>query len=107
MKRSTVTNATGEYNSLPLQPGRYSITVRQPGFRERTAAATLGVGQRLQLDFALEIGAVSEQVSVSANAATIETATSEIGQVRPSAESATCRSIPVTSLNSCNLRPAC
>src|SRR6476646_4484199 len=43
VKRSTVTNATGEYNSLPLQPGRYSITVRQPGFRERTAAATLGV----------------------------------------------------------------
>jgi hypothetical protein len=96
VKRSTVTNATGEYNSLPLQPGRYSITVRQPGFRERTAETTLGVGQRLQLDFALEIGAVSEQVSVSANAATIETATSEIGQVRPSAE---IRDLPLNTRN--------
>ena len=37
VKRSTVTNASGEYNSLPLPAGRYSVTVRQPGFRERTA----------------------------------------------------------------------
>src|SRR6476469_8706044 len=86
VKRATVTNATGEYNSLPLQAGRYSVTVRQPGFRDRTAEVSLGVGQRLQLDFTLEIGAVNEQVNVIANAAAIETATSEIGQVRPSAE---------------------
>src|SRR5262244_4040045 len=74
VKRSTVTNATGEYNSLPLQPGRYSVTVRQAGFRERTAEVTLDVGQRLQLDFALELGAVTEQVSVAANAVAVETA---------------------------------
>src|SRR5260370_22894089 len=59
VKRSTATNASGEYNSLPLQPGRYSVTVRQPGFRERTAEVTLDVGRRLPLDFALELGAVS------------------------------------------------
>src|SRR6476660_470556 len=55
VKRSTVTNASGEYNSLPLQAGRYSVTVHQPGFRDRTTEVTLGVGQRLQIDFALEI----------------------------------------------------
>ena len=42
----TSTNATGEFNSLPLPPGRYSVTVRQPGFREQAAEVTLGVGQR-------------------------------------------------------------
>src|ERR1041384_1487670 len=67
VKRSTVTNASGEYNSLPLQAGRYAITVRQPGFRDQTTEVTLGVGQRLQFDFALEIGTVSEQVNVSAS----------------------------------------
>jgi hypothetical protein len=86
VKRSTLTNATGEFNSLPLQPGRYFVTVRQTGFRDRTAEVTLGVGQRLQVDFVLEIGAVTEQVSVSANAGAVETASSEIGQVRPSVE---------------------
>ena len=69
MKREYLTNASGEYNSLPLRPGRYAVTVRQPGFREQTAEVTLGVGQRLQIDFALEIGAVNEQVSVSATPA--------------------------------------
>src|SRR3954464_2072702 len=96
VKRATVTNSVGEYNSLPLQAGRYSVTVHQPGFRDRTAEVTLGVGQRLQLDLALEIGAVNEQVSVSANAATIETASSEIGQVRPSAE---IRDLPLNTRN--------
>ena len=86
VKRESVTNASGEYNSLPLPAGRYAVTVRQPGFREKTTEVTLGVGQRLQYDFALEIGAVSEQVNVSANASVIETATSELGQVRPSRE---------------------
>ena len=86
VKREATTSATGEYNSLPLQPGRYVITVRQAGFREKVAEVTLGVGQRLQIDFPLEIGAVTEEVTVSAAAATIETATSEIGQVRGARE---------------------
>ncbi|MFN7921789.1 MAG: carboxypeptidase regulatory-like domain-containing protein [Bryobacteraceae bacterium] len=86
VKREVTTSSSGEYNSLPLQPGRYAITVRQSGFRERTAEVTLAVGQRLQVDFALDIGQVNEQVNVSESAVTIETASSEIGQVRGSKE---------------------
>jgi hypothetical protein len=86
VKREVTTSATGEYNSLPLQPGRYAITVRQQGFREKTLEVTLGVNQRLQADFALELGAVTEQVSVTASPAAIETASSEIGQVRAAKE---------------------
>nr|MDQ2900992.1 carboxypeptidase-like regulatory domain-containing protein [Acidobacteriota bacterium] len=86
VKREVATSASGEYNSLPLQPGRYSVTVRQPGFREKSADVTLGVSQRVQADFPLELGSVSGQVSVSATPATIETETSEIGQVRAAKE---------------------
>src|SRR5262249_17516502 len=86
VKRQVTVWATGEYNSLPLQPDRYRITVRQQGFRERTAEVALGVSQRLQADFALELGTVNEQVNVSASAVTIETASSEIGQVRAAKE---------------------
>ena len=60
--------------------------MRQPGFREQTVEVTLGVGQRLQIDFALELGSVNEQVSVSATATVLETASSEIGQVRAARE---------------------
>ncbi len=86
VKRAVATNATGEYNSLPLAPGRYAVTVRQQGFREQTIEVELAVGQRLQVDFALELGSVTEQVNVTATAATIETASSEIGQIRPAKE---------------------
>jgi hypothetical protein len=86
VKRQVTTSTSGEFNSLPLQPGRYIISVRQAGFREKAVEVVLGVSQRLQVDFALEIGQVNEQVSVSAAATTIETASSEIGQVRGSKE---------------------
>lgn len=86
VKREAVTTATGEFNSLPLQPDRYAVTIHLSGFREQTAEVTLGVGQRLQLDFTLELGAVNEQVNVSGSTVMIETASSEIGQVRPARE---------------------
>ena len=86
VKRQVTTSASGEFNSLPLQPGRYVISVKQAGFREKAVEVVLGVSQRLQLDLALEIGQVNEQVNVTANAATVETASSEIGQVRGSKE---------------------
>ncbi len=86
VKREALTTVAGEFNSLPLQPDRYAVTVHLAGFREQTAQVTLGVGQRLQLDFSLELGAVNEQVSVSSSTVTIETASSEIGQVRPARE---------------------
>src|SRR2546427_654556 len=82
VKREVATSASGEYNSLPLQPGRYAIAVRQQGFREQTLEVTLAVGQRLQADFALELGAVTEKVNVTASTGLVETASSEISKVR-------------------------
>src|SRR3977135_2177003 len=64
VKREVTTSASGEDNSLPLPPGRYAITVHQQGFRDKSLEVALGVSQRLQVDFALELGSVSEQVSV-------------------------------------------
>src|SRR5207237_951670 len=43
---------------------------------------TLAVGQRLQADFALQLGAVTEQVSVTGSTGLVETASSEISKVR-------------------------
>src|SRR5712671_5394030 len=56
VQREERTKSEGEYNSLPVQTVPYALTVKQTGFREQTAEVTLGVGQRLQLDFALELG---------------------------------------------------
>ena len=84
--RQLTTSVAGDYNSLPLPPGKYTVTVKQPGFRDRVQEVTLSVGQRMELNFTMELGTVSEQVTVSANTVLIETASSELSNVRPEKE---------------------
>lgn len=84
--RQIATSATGDYNSLPLPPGRYTVSVKQQGFRESSQEVTLSVGQRMELNFTLNVGAVNEEVTVSGTAALVETASSELSNVRPGKE---------------------
>lgn len=86
VSREVVSSSNGEYNSLPLPAGRYTISVRQPGFRERSMEVVLGVSQRLQADFTLEVGSVTDHVMVEARPAAIETQSSDIGQVKQAQE---------------------
>ncbi len=41
--RSTSTSTTGEFNFVALQPGPYTLTVKQGGFKERTQNFELAV----------------------------------------------------------------
>lgn len=86
VKRDVITSSSGEFNSLPLQPGRYSVIVHHQGFRDGTSELTVGVSQRVQTDFSMQLGSVNEQVNVSATTEGVETASSEIGQVRAAKE---------------------
>src|SRR5262249_18460120 len=75
-QRAVLTSPRRQYDSRPLQRGSYVLPVRHQGFREQTREATPGVGQRVQADFALQLGAVSEKVDVTATTSLIETASS-------------------------------
>src|SRR4051812_23275610 len=48
--RTTTTSPTGDYDFVALQPGQYTITARQQGFKAVTRTFEIAVGQRLQLD---------------------------------------------------------
>ncbi len=76
------TSASGEYTFASLPPDQYSVTVTRSGFRTATRSFQLSVDQRLQADIALEIGNVSDKVTVSAETPLLETASSEVGDVR-------------------------
>ena len=66
--------------SLPTGP--YRIEVAKEGFsRAIQSGVVLQVSADPLIDIALKIGAVSEQVSVEANAAQVETRSSGIGEV--------------------------
>jgi hypothetical protein len=82
LKRESGTNDQGNYLLAPLPPGVYRVSVTKTGFRPvARTSLTLAVDQTVRIDFALELGAVSETVEVSATAAQIDQDTSALGQV--------------------------
>src|SRR5262245_11743018 len=60
-----VTSETGAYQVVNLIPGRYQVEAELSGFKKVTQVVTLEVGQRARLDFTLEVGNVSETVTVT------------------------------------------
>ncbi len=81
-ERPTVSNETGYYTVPLLQPGEYRVLVGQPGFKSISqSGVTLQVDQRAEINFVLEVGAVSEQVEVTADAAQLNTVEASQGQV--------------------------
>ena len=77
---TSATTEAGIYRAPSLSPGTYRISVSSPGFkgaiRENIA---LAVAQTLTLDFRLEVGNISDQITVSSEAPLLETGTAEIG----------------------------
>ncbi len=81
--RSVITDSIGSYTIPDLQAGHYSLTVSHGGFKTTTVAnIELQVAQRAVLDPVLEVGNVSEKVTVTTmTAPLLNTVTSSVGQV--------------------------
>lgn len=78
----TTTNDSGEFVATPLQVGSYTVTVERAGFKKAVSVPVkLDVQQRIAVNVKLEIGTVSESISVNTAAPLLETETSELGQV--------------------------
>jgi hypothetical protein len=58
------TTASGRYQILNLAPGRYLVEAEAGGFQKSTQSVILETGQRAQLDFALGVGGLTENVVV-------------------------------------------
>ena len=77
---STVTDSAGQYTVPFLKPGSYSVTVEAPGFKKfLREGLSLSVGDTVDVDIALQVGAVSEQLTVTAEAPLLETAKADRG----------------------------
>ncbi len=74
--------AKGEYLFPLLPPGSYSLAASEPGFAPvHVSGLVLVIGQTLTHEFTLHPGATTQEVTVSANAAPINTTTPQIGGV--------------------------
>jgi len=82
IQREAASDSAGFYEVILLPPGNYNISVQKEGFRQVTREGVrLEVNQVARIDFALQLGAVSETIDVKAAAPLLESSNSSIGQV--------------------------
>ncbi|MEJ7607675.1 MAG: carboxypeptidase-like regulatory domain-containing protein, partial [Bryobacteraceae bacterium] len=80
--RSFVTDSRGSYSLPFLIPGNYSVSAEAPGFRRSNRAGVrLSVEDQLTIYFKLEIGSVSEQITVEGRTSLVDTSSNTLGQV--------------------------
>ena len=80
--RRTVTSSQGYYAVPLLPPGEYRALIRKDGFRPvYQSGFTLVVGQKAVLNITLDVGALAEEISVSAGPALLHSEDAAQGQV--------------------------
>src|SRR5207244_414055 len=82
LKRTMTTGAEGSYNFTLLTVGNYDIAVEAQGFkRYNQQRIELQVVEKVRVDFNLEVGEVTERVTVTSEPPLVDTASSTLGKV--------------------------
>jgi Carboxypeptidase regulatory-like domain/TonB dependent receptor-like, beta-barrel len=77
--RDVVSDTTGRYSFAAVQPGTYQITVKVDGFRTFTRRdVTVTLNSVARVDVALQVGQLSESVTVSAERPLLQTDRAEV-----------------------------
>lgn len=82
VKLSATTNEAGNYEVPYLPPGRYTLHASISGFRSyERSDLEVRVGDRLTIDITLEVGQVTDSVTVTGQASLLESSTASVGRV--------------------------
>jgi Carboxypeptidase regulatory-like domain len=79
--RTTQSNAVGLFEFPALAPGTYSVRCELDGFKAATSDVELQVQQTVRINFALQLGTISEQTTVTGVSPLVETSNATIGTV--------------------------
>jgi outer membrane receptor protein involved in Fe transport len=77
-QRTTVTDSSGNYVLANILPGSYEVSFQLDGFKTVATKAQVAVGEAASVNAALEVGGISEIVSVTAAVERINTRNSEL-----------------------------
>jgi hypothetical protein len=78
--RTVVTDAAGEYTAPLIPTGTYTVSAEITGFNKLSKTnVLLGVDQKVRIDLALELGAMTEVVEIQAETPLLQTSSSELG----------------------------
>src|SRR5579862_3755644 len=79
---TATTDGQGAYSFPNVPVGRYDLTITLDGFKPlKRNGLAVDINSRLQIDGALEVGAQTETVTVTADAVHVETTSTQIGEV--------------------------
>src|SRR5213593_4319662 len=82
IKRSVVTNERGEYSFANVDAGNYNVKATLQGYKTiDRGGIRIGTQQFLTLDLTMEVGAITENVTVTGEAPLIETSNASQGTV--------------------------
>src|SRR5437773_1827626 len=77
--RSVSTSDAGDYEILSLPVGRYEVRAAKPGFEDSVRTGIeLALGQEASIDFHLQVGTVSSEITVTGDAPMVSTTTKDI-----------------------------
>ncbi len=80
--RTTVSNAAGEYLFPQVDPATYTVTVETAGFKKlEHKGVIVATQEKVRLDLRMELGEITQSVSVTTEAPLIENETASNGQV--------------------------
>src|SRR5437867_460244 len=83
-ERTMVTDENGDYRVAGLETGNYQVSISAPGFKTYVQAnVVLDVSQIKRVDARLQLGQVSEQVTVAGGIGQLETETASLSNVKP------------------------
>src|SRR6266446_5120548 len=100
ISRTTVTSETGDYAFTLLPIGIYEVKTELTGFKTQTARVTLSTGDRARVDVKLELGGVSESITVAGDAPLLQTDTSRVSS---SLAVETIQNVPIAGRNIINI----
>ena len=90
---TTVTDAKGFYSFPSLNVDRYNITVNQTGFKNfLESGVQINANSAIQIDIKLQVGGVTNTVTVQSNTLQVETQSTQMGDV---IEGSTITSVPL------------
>lgn len=77
--RTAVSNETGEYAFASVLPGTYTVRASLAGFKtEERRALRIATQQQVTIDFTMEVGAISEQITVTGAVPIVDRATATV-----------------------------
>jgi hypothetical protein len=80
--RTLTTSADGLYTASQLPPGAYEIRIALPGFRPLVRTGVLlATGEAARLDVELDVGSVTESVSVTADTPVLQSERATLGHI--------------------------